>query len=180
MIKGKRGFTLLELTVAIFVTVLLMPAIVAAFIIFMTIPAQQGDELTAIHSVRTEADWITLDGMMAREFSPGSGLVYGTFYWEDYTVEPTDHYEVEYRYEDGILIRDETVKYLLANGTWKTHPMNYPEGMAIARHMGNSSDVEFFGNVSPLEVHLNAVRGDQEKELTIQVKSRIIISGEED
>lgn len=176
---------MLELTVAIAVTVLIMPAIVAAFIIFMTIPAEEGNELTAIHQVRSEADWITLDGMMAREFSPGScpvvvngSCTYGTFYWEDYTVEPTDHYVVEYRFEDGKLMRNETVKHWdEVNEEWI---IDSGRVLAIARYMGNSSDVEFFGNVSPLEVQLNSVRGDQAKELTIQVKSRILFSGEED
>ncbi len=173
----------MEVTIAIAITALLMPAIVAAFIIFMTIPAEEGNELTAIHQVRTEADWITLDGMMAREFSPGScpvvvngSCTYGTFYWEDYTIEPTDHYEVEYRFEDGILMRNETVKHL-EDDNWI---IDREKLMAIARYMGNSSDVEFFGNVSPLEVHLNSVRGDQSKELTIQVKSRLIFAEEED
>jgi hypothetical protein len=170
--KRKRGFTLLEVTVALAVTVLIMPAIVAAFVVFMTIPTEEGDELTAIHNVRTEADWITLDGMRAREFSPGSPPLYGTFYWEDYTVEPADHYEVEYRYEDGILMRYETVKHLEGDD-WI---IDREKGIAIAHYMGNSSDVDFYSGLSPLEVHLNAVRGDQAKELTIRVKSRIILS----
>jgi prepilin-type N-terminal cleavage/methylation domain-containing protein len=178
LIKRKRGFTLLEVIVALAVTVLIMPAIVAALIVFMTIPGEEGNELTAIHNVRTEADWITLDGMRAREFSPGSGPVYGTFYWEDYTIEPADHYEVEYRFKDGKLMRNETVKSW--DGVDEEWVIESEKLIAIARYMGNSSDVEFFGNVSPLEVQLHAVRGDQSKELTIQVKSRIILSGRED
>jgi hypothetical protein len=164
--------------IALTITAILMPAIVAALIVFMTIPGEEGDELTAIHNVRTEADWITLDGMRARDFSPGSDPVYGTFYWEDYTVEQTKYYVVEYRFEDGKLLRNETVKrWDEVNEEWI---IDSEKLLAIARYIENSSDVEFFGNVSPLEVHLNAVRGDQSKELTIQVKSRLILSEEED
>jgi len=174
--KKKRGFTLIEMLIAGVCVGLLMPTIGAAVYMNMTVPEQEGNELTAIHQTHYVSDWVILDGMRAREFSPGTNPIYGTFYWEDYTVEAVYYYEAGYRWEDGKLIRDETVKL------WESDELiiDSESEITIARHIEKYNDVEFQDYSSHLEVRVNSVKGDQSKELIIQVKPRILLTEEEE
>lgn len=158
---------------------LMMPAIGAALVMFMTVPARESDELNAIHQVRVVADWITWDGMRAEEFTAGSDPVYGTFSWEDRTGEIIYYHEVEYRWEDGKLIHEETVKRW-DDDDWVD---DSESEIAIARNIGSYSDVEFVqyaGDDPHLEVSINAAVGTQSKELTIYIRSRILYAEEEE
>lgn len=173
----ERGFTLIEVLLAVMVIGLMMPAIGAALVMFMTVPARESDELNAIHQVRVVADWITWDGMRAKEFAAGSYPVYGTFSWEDRTGQIIYYHEVEYRWEDGKLIRDETIK------RWEDDDWVYDSEseIAIARNIGNYSDVVFEevpGDDLHLEVNISAAVGTQSKELTIYIRSRILYAEE--
>ncbi len=173
----ERGFTLIEVLLAVVVIGLMMPAIGAALVMFMTVPARESDELNAIHQVRVVADWITWDGMRAKEFAAGSYPVYGTFSWEDRTGQIIYYHEVEYRWEDGKLIREDTVKHW-ENNDWID---DSESEIAIARNIGNYSDVVFEevpGDDLHLEVSISAAVGTQSKELTIYIRSRILYAEE--
>ncbi len=172
----KRGFTLAEILIASVCVVILMPAIGTAAYLSMTVPAEEGNELTAIHQTRYVSDWITLDGMRAREFSPGTDPIYGIFDWEDHTGETVYNYEAEYRWEDGKLIRNETVKHW-ENDDWI---IDSESEIAIARYIEKYNDVEFQCYSSYLEVRVKSVRDDQSKELIVQVKQRIFLTEEEE
>jgi len=177
--RKERGFTLLEVLLAVVLIGLMMPAIGAALVMFLTVPARESDELNAIHQVRVAADWITLDGMRAKEFEAGSDPVYGTFSWEDRTGEIIYYHEVEYRWEDGKLIRQDSVK------RWENNDWIYDSEseIAIARNIGNYSDVEFVpyaGDAPHLEVSINAAVGTQSKELTIYIRSRLLYAEEQE
>ena len=178
MRRKERGVTLIEVLLAVMVISLMMPAIGAALVMFMTVPARESDELNAIHQVRVVADWITWDGMRAEEFAAGSDPVYGKFTWEDRTGEIIYYHEVEYRWEEvGKLIRDDTVK------RWENNYWVYDSEseIAIARNIGNYSDVEFVqyaGDDPHLEVSINAAVGTQSKALTIYIRSRILYAEE--
>jgi len=158
----------------------MMPAIGAALVMFMTVPARESDELNAIHQVRVVADWITWDGMRAEEFAAGSDPVYGKFTWEDRTGEIIYYHEVEYRWEEvGKLIREDTVKRW-ENNYWID---DSESEIAIARNIGNYSDVEFVqyaGDDPHLEVSINAAVGTQSKALTIYIRSRILYAEEQE
>jgi len=175
--RKERGVTLIEVLLAVMVIGLMMPAIGAALVMFLTVPARESDELNAIHQVRVVADWITWDGMRAEEFAAGSDPVYGTFSWEDRTGEIIYYHEVEYRWEDGKLIRQDSVK------RWENNDWIYDSEseIAIARNIGNYSDVEFVpyaGDDPHLEVSINAAVGTQSKELTIYIRSRLLYAEE--
>jgi len=179
LLKKERGFTLLEVLIAIVLIGLMLPAIGAALHMFLTIPPRESDELTAIHQVRIAADWISIDGKRAEEFSPGSDPVYGNFTWEDRTGNTSYYHNVVYRWEDGKLLREETVQHLDENNDW----IGSEQEIAIARNIGNYSDVEFVppvGDDSHLEVSINAAVGTQSKELTIYIRSRILYAEEEE
>ncbi len=115
--------------------------------------------------------------MRAKEFAAGSYPVYGTFSWEDRTGQIIYYHEVEYRWEDGKLIREDTVK------RWEDDDWidDSESEIAIARNIGNYSDVVFEevpGDDLHLEVSISAAVGTQSKELTIYIRSRILYAEE--
>ena len=171
MRRKEWGFTLIEVAVVTGLVAMLMPAIGLVFYQVMRVPPQEINELTAIDEVRNAAYWIGMDGMRAEEFSPSSEPVYGNFSWVDYSSAVIYEHEVEYRWEDGKLIRKETVT---------------PEGSAsqtteitIARNIGNYSDVEFAYEDSHLDIIVKSIVGGQSKELILYISPRIFYLEEE-
>lgn len=157
---------------------LMLPAIGGAFYMLMTIPDNERTELTATNEVRSAADWITWDAMRAAYFTYGDEPVYCTFSWEDRTGAIIYFYEVDYRWDIGKLIREETVERW-ENEQWL---LDSQYGIAIAQNIESYSDVTFnssVGGYSHLEVHINSNVADQSKELEIYVNSRIVYMEDE-
>jgi len=174
LLRKNRGFNLIEVLIALAISSLMLPVIGGAFYMLMTIPDNERTELTATNEVRSAADWITWDAIRAADFTYGDEPVYCTFSWEDRTGAIIYSYEVEYRWDNGKLIREETVE------RWETEQwlLDSQYGLAIARNIESYSDVTFnssVGEYSHLEVHINSNVADQSKELEIYVNSRIIL-----
>ncbi|MBW2647970.1 MAG: prepilin-type N-terminal cleavage/methylation domain-containing protein [Deltaproteobacteria bacterium] len=174
MLRKIRGFNLIEVLIAMAISALMLPVVGGAFYMLMTIPDNERSELTATNEVRSAADWITWDAIRAADFTYGDEPVYGTFSWEDRTGAIIYSYEVEYRWDNGKLVREETVE------RWETEQwlLDSQYGLAVARNIESYSDVTFnssVGEYSHLEVHINSNVGDQSKELEIYVNSRIIL-----
>lgn len=84
--KGERGYTLVELMIAIaiagFVTVVLGLVVQQT----VTVPERGSDQVNALHALQNAAHWVSLDGQAAKSASGGSGL----------TLTLTDNSSVSY------------------------------------------------------------------------------------
>jgi prepilin-type N-terminal cleavage/methylation domain-containing protein len=118
MPRAKRGFTLIEILVAMVVVVLIMGAITSVFYYLLVIPPQQTDQLNAENQLRLSLDWIQNDGVQAHSFtlnespcSPSAypdSVYYG--YFSSYNTSKQNNLRyVSYRYEGEQLIREESV-----------------------------------------------------------------------
>lgn len=110
MIRGKRGFTIIELMIATAITAIIMGGLVSAFYYVSTVPPQQTNQLTAENELRLALDQIQNDGVQAQSFTPGSDPYeyYGSF---SSNPDPTGNggYTITYRYEDGQLVREKSI-----------------------------------------------------------------------
>jgi len=116
MPRAKRGFTLIEILVAMVVVVLIMGAITSVFYYLLVIPPQQTDQLNAENQLRLSLDWIQNDGVQAHSFTadekpctPTPDPDYYGYFSALYTANQTTLRYVAYRYEDEQLIREEYV-----------------------------------------------------------------------
>jgi len=65
----RRGFTLLETMVVLFITGLMLPAIGTAFWLLLRVPPQETGKLTTINDVQAAFNWIRDDAMRAQYYS---------------------------------------------------------------------------------------------------------------
>ena len=75
MMKGERGFTLVELLIATAITGFIFSILGAAIHHVVTIPEYGNNRVTALHELQNAAYWVNLDGQMAENATGGNGLV---------------------------------------------------------------------------------------------------------
>lgn len=69
MRSEKRGFTLLEVLVVMFITGMILPLIGTAFYVLITVPTKETSKLTTINDVQLAFNWIRDDAMRAQYYS---------------------------------------------------------------------------------------------------------------
>lgn len=135
MFRNERGFTFMELIIAMTLTGMIVSVMGSALYHFLSTPARQSDHITAVNELRFALDIIQNDGVQAQSFASSVAPDYGNFTWEIFNpdlgiVEP---FFVSYSYDndDGRLIREET-----KDGTIRS----------IASHIAAAEDVAFVTN----------------------------------
>jgi prepilin-type N-terminal cleavage/methylation domain-containing protein len=72
--KGERGFTLVEMLIALAITGCLVAALGMAVQQVFAVPERGNDQVAALHAVQNAAHWVSVDGQMAKAASGGSDL----------------------------------------------------------------------------------------------------------
>lgn len=75
MMKGERGFTLVELLISVAITGVIISVLGAAIYHIVTIPEYGNDRMTATHELQNAAHWFSRDGQMAVNATGGDELV---------------------------------------------------------------------------------------------------------
>ncbi len=135
MFRTERGFTFIELVVAMVLSSIIVSVMGSALYHFLTMPARQADHITAVNELRFALDIIQNDGVQAQSFTISEAPDYGCFTWEIFDPDLGDlmTYTVSYSYDagNGRLIREET-----KDGTIKS----------IASYIAAPGDVAFVLN----------------------------------
>ena len=122
-----RGFTLVELLVALSISALVTGMLVMILYQVMTVPRWGNSELNVTADLRTAGLWLVRDGNQSWKFEAGAGALYGTFTMTQTTGAPAS---VLYFYEDGQLKRNVQI-----GADTRTH--------TVARRIANVGDVVF-------------------------------------
>lgn len=107
-IRDQRGTTLAELMAAVTVMALVVPGLIAAFNVFIHVPAQGTAVLSSIQSVSYTSDWITKDSSRAQSVIPTPAL-------PDYPAPP---YYVVFKYTDAAGEHVIDYKWVGTNNKW--------------------------------------------------------------
>ncbi len=87
--KNQRGFTLIEVLIAIAVTALIIGGITMAIFQTFTVSARTSSHMTAVRQVQNAGHWISQDAQMAQEVDtddPGILVTLTWTEWDDGTV----------------------------------------------------------------------------------------------
>ena len=148
MLRHERGFTFIELIVATVLTAMMLGAFGGTLYHFVAVPPEQADDVTATNELRFGLDCIEADGAHALSFTnatdPGPPFsdppYYGYFSWID-TDPDTGTSEANiaaYRYDDGRLLREESINGAEPNSTAIVSRIAAPEDVAFAHDQGNN------------------------------------------
>ena len=77
MLRGKRGFTLLELLIVLLITALTLPVVGMAFYTLLHVPAKETSKLSCINDVNLALNWIHEDINRGQFFSGAPGMLKG-------------------------------------------------------------------------------------------------------
>lgn len=98
--RSERGFTLLELVLALIIGSMLVTILVSAMPTVLRIFPQVSNTLDLQHDVQTTRQWLAHDAHSAQTFEALPSPAYARFEWYDYTSAPPTHYTVTYSYND--------------------------------------------------------------------------------
>ncbi|MFC1914158.1 type II secretion system protein J [Chloroflexota bacterium] len=75
MMKKERGFTLVELAIAIAITGFIVSVLGGAIHQIVTVPEYGNEKMTAMHELQNIAHWVGIDGQMSKSASGGNQLI---------------------------------------------------------------------------------------------------------
>lgn len=145
--KSSKGFTLIEVLMAIVISAILLPVASLVFYQLMISPPNTSLHLSLGNELGTLSSVLYRDGYMAENFSKGTFPCFGNFSWTDYTSDT--HYNISYlfhydadRAESRVIRRsDVTHDYSKGQSKWNVVTSSVSLTSLIA---GNSTSCNNF------------------------------------
>jgi len=154
--QDEQGASLVELLVAISISVLVIGVITTSLVQFLLVTDWGKDQLLISNDLQVAATWLGRDALEAANFSPGSGNVYGTLDWNN-----LDHqYRYSYDSSQNTLVRE----HLQSGVVQSTH--------SVARHITSQGDVAFNLNGHLLTVTITSTSGGESETITLKLALR--------
>ena len=105
LIKHEHGASIVELLVAMSISVLIFGILTTSLVQFMLITRWGNDQLIVTNDIQVTSLWVGRDALEASSFTPGSGTIYGTLNWADSTHQYRYSYDVGSSGLSGSILR---------------------------------------------------------------------------
>ena len=155
-IKIEQGASLVEMLVAMAISVMVFGVITTALVQFMLVTRWGNSQLQISSDIQIASLWLGRDALEASSFTSGAGVVYGTLNWED----STNQYRYSYDLVDKTLIREHLVSGVVQST------------ITVSRHIAAQSDVVFSISGKLLTVSITSTSGEEVESLDIQFAMR--------
>jgi YD repeat-containing protein len=156
MVREERGASLVELLVAVAISIMVFAILSTALVQFVLSTRWGNNLLQVTNDIQVTSLWLGRDAPEAASFTPGSGSVYGTLNWAD----SSNQYRYSYDSADNSLVR-EHLENSIVQSTRK-----------VARHIENQSDVSFNYSGELLTVSITSTHGAESKSATLNFALR--------
>ena len=143
--QDERGATLVEMLVAISISVMVFSVLSTALVQFVLTTRWGNNQLQVSNDIQVASLWLGRDALEAASFTPDAEPVYGTLDWAD----GSQQFRYSYDSTDGALIREHIVTGVVQTKT------------TVARHILNQSDVIFSIKEQLLTVEIISTSGDE-------------------
>jgi len=155
-IQGEKGASLVELLIAMGISVLVFSVLSTALVQFVLTTRWGNNLLQVTNDIQVASIWLGRDALEAASFSPGSGSVYGTLNWAD----SSNQYRYSYNSADGSLVREHLEDSIVLS-TRK-----------VARHIENQADVTFNTTGELLTISITSTSGAESQSVNIDFAFR--------
>jgi len=156
IVRDEKGTTVVELLVAMAISVIVFGVITTALVQFMLVTRWGNSQLQISNDLQIASIWLGRDALESSSFTPGAGSEYGTLNW------PDSSYQFLYSYDpvEGTLVRQ-----FIEDGVVQTT-------LSVARHITNQTDVVFSVSGKLLTVSITSTSGDETKYANLQFAMR--------
>ncbi len=154
--RGEKGASLVEMLVAMAISVMVFGVITTALVQFMLVSRWGISQLQFSSDFQIASLWLGRDALEASSFTSGAGTVYGTLNWED----STHQFRYSYDLVDNALIREHLVSGVVQST------------ITVSRHIAAQSDVVFSLSGKLLTVSITSTSGAEVESVDIKFAMR--------
>jgi competence protein ComGC len=155
-VRKENGATLVELLVAMSISVLVFGVITTALVQFMLVTRWGNSQLQISNDFQVASLWLGRDALESSSFTVGTGTEYGTLNWADSSHQFTYSYDLA----ENSLIREH-----LEDGVVQST-------LTVARHIAVQSDVVFNLSGKLITVSIASTSGEEAETVNIQFALR--------
>ena len=159
LIPGEAGTSLVELLVAVSISVLVITVVTSSLVQFLTVSRWGNDQLKITNDIQVTSIWLGRDALEASTFTPGTGSEYGTLSWID-PAGVTHAYT--YAYDPG---EKDLVRTYRQDGAVQST-------LHVARYLADQSAAAFNLNDQLLTVTLTSSSGSETKTVDLHYALR--------
>ena len=155
-VRDEQGATLVEMLVAMAISVLVFGVITTSLVQFMLITRWGNSQLQISNDFQVASLWLGRDALESSSFTPGSGTVYGTLSWAD----GSQQFRYSYDLASKALKREH-----LVSGVVQTT-------LTVARHIEAQTDVSLSLAGQLLTVSITSTSGIEAESVNLKLALR--------